>query len=243
MSIFPIFAGLFMMTSLLIWRFQKTISPLQAKDTEDNEISSNKAGEYKKLLKNGKYMALLLSAFFFVGPALSHNTYFSFLYIETGGTIAGMGIVLLLMAISEAPIMAWTEKISAVLTTERVILIAMLVSAMRFLWYSTDPPHQAIAATFFLQGIANGIGIVEFVKYISKLAGTELISLAIPLFTALSSNCGAITCQLFGGIIVEGSGGWGVYLFYGILNLVGIIIYMAFGLHRPVLAPAAAPIP
>lgn len=230
-TIFPIFSALFMLTALLVWYFQKGRVPLEEEGEEP--AHGHKTGDYKKLLGNGKYMALLFSAFFFVGPALSHNTYFSFLWIEAGGTIAGMGIVLLLMAISEAPFMGWTDKISDILTTERAILIAMSISALRFLWYSTDPPYQAIAGAFLLQGIANGIGIVEFVKYISKLVGNEMISLAIPFFTALSSNCGAITCQLIGGIIVESYGGGGVYMFYGTLNLLGIGIYLLFGLHKP----------
>ncbi len=59
-----------------------------------------------------------------------------------------------------------------------------------------------------------------------------MISLGIPLFTALSSNCGTIICQLAGGIIMEQYGGCGVYLLYGIFNCCGIILYLFFGLHK-----------
>jgi PPP family 3-phenylpropionic acid transporter len=143
-----------------------------------------------------------------------------------------MGLVLLLMVISEAPFMAWSERISSALTMERAILLAMCISAVRFLWYSTNPSPEFLAATSLLQGVANGIGIVEITKYITKLAGPAMVSLAIPLYTAVSSNCGAITCQLIGGIIVESYGGQGVYLFYGLLNVAGILIYLVFGLHK-----------
>lgn len=247
-TIFPMYAALFLLAALLVWFYSESVGSVignsrvpdssnhkwdreNADDYENGEHSSDN-GCYGDLLKNKKYMALLLSAFFFTGPALSHNTYFSFLYIETGGTIAGMGVVLLLMTISETPFMAWSEKISSILTTERAILLAMLISAVRFFLYSMTPPHQVVAATFVLQGIANGIGLVEMVKYIAKLTGTKMVSLAIPLFTAVSSNCGTIICQLIGGIVVEHLGGWGVYLFYGIFNLVGILIYIIFGLHK-----------
>ena len=240
LSIFPMFAAFFLLTALLIGiylrrertLYQGTDRIPQGFEEKVGRRESKKEGSYKDLLHNRKYMALIFSAFFFVGPALSHNTYFSFLYIEVGGTIAGMGIVLLLMVISEAPLMAWSERISSALTMERAILLAMAISALRFLWYSTNPSVEFLAATFLLQGIANGIGIVEITKYVAKLAGPAMLSLAIPLFTAISSNCGAITCQFIGGVIVESYGGRGVYLFYGLLNLVGILIYLLFGLHR-----------
>jgi microcompartment protein CcmL/EutN len=48
----------------------------------------------------------------------------------------------------------------------------------------------------------------------------------------IMSNCGAITCQFIGGVIVENYGGQGVYLFYGLLNVVGILIYLLFGLYK-----------
>ncbi len=241
LSIFPMFAVFFLSTALIIGLHPAGrgggAPKLDSAPTDREEAEKSKGskveGTYRDLLRNRKYMALLFSTFFFIGPSLAHNTYFSFLYIEVGGTIAGMGFVLLLMVIGEAPFMAWSQRISSALTMERAILLTMVISALRFLWYSASPSPEFLAATFLLQGVANGVGIVETVKYITKLAGPAMVSLAIPLFTAISSNCGTIVCQLIGGIIVEGYGGPGVYLFYGLFNLAGVIIYLASGLHKP----------
>lgn len=242
-SIFPMMGIFFILTGLLLG-----ILIYQRRDFPSRIISSKlkrrngaqrgsakrqkKYGGYKKLLKNKKYMALLLCAFFFNGTSMAHNTYFGFLYKDAGGTVAGMGIALLLMVISETPFMAWSEKISARFTLERIIAIAMCVSALRWLWYSISPAPGLITAAFFLQGFTNGIILVETVKYISKLVSPDLISLAIPLYTALSSNCGTITCQLAGGILIEKSGGSGVYFFFGIFNIIGLAIYLICGLHK-----------
>ncbi len=244
--IFPMFAVFFLLTGLLLLSFLRIQNKLSIidyqkvtcgkdqahKGSKSKSDYKGKEGSYRDLLLNKKYMALLLSAFFFNGPALAHNTYFSFLYIDAGGTIAGMGIVLLLMVLSEAPVMAVADRISSLLTMEKAIVLAMTISALRFLWYSTNPAPVLIAATFILQGLANGIVLVEIVKYTGKLVGTSMLSLAIPLLTALSSNCGTIVCQFLGGIIVESFGGTGVYLFYGIFNLIGILTYLFSGLHR-----------
>lgn len=241
--IFPMFAGFFLITAMLLVTFikaQKNILNNSFNPGKNNSTTGNKAklhekthGNYTDLIHNRKYMALLLSAFFFNGPALAHNTYFSFLYIDVGGTIAGMGIVLLLMVLSEAPVMAIADRISSILSMEKAIGLAMGISALRFLWYSTNPAPVLISATFMLQGFTNGIVLVEIVKYIGKLVGTPMLSLAIPLLTALSSNCGTIACQFLGGIIVGSYGGSGVYFFYGLFNIIGILIYMFFGLHKP----------
>ena len=123
-SVFPMFAIFFLLTALLIWISLKgkkgLVSmddppPLHPKhpDSEEGLGKPKTKGGYKDLFHNGKYVALLLSSFFFIGPTFAHNTYFSFLYIGAGGTIAGMGLVLLLMVISEAPFMAWSRISSA----------------------------------------------------------------------------------------------------------------------------------
>ena len=250
-TVFPMFSLFFLTTALILMiyarsrrnlptalSFEKQPLPggedLLAEERIAEEIGESMEGKghFRDLLANRPYIALLFSTFFVCGPSFAHNIYFSFLYIGQGGTIAGMGIAMLLMALSEAPFMAWTARISARFSQERMILIAMSVSALRYFWYSTGPSTELLVGTFFVQGFVNGIILVEVVKYIAKLVGPEMVSLAIPLYTALSSNCGTIICQLLGGIIVENHGGTGVYFFYAIFNVVGILVYLAAGLQK-----------
>lgn len=236
LSIFPMYCIFFGLTALLFGLYSKRLKGACAVEDgsgESGAIGKGPKGGYKILFENKKYVALLLSAFFFNGPSLSHNTYFSFLYLGVGGTLAGMGIVLLLMVISEAPVMAMTDRITKVIPTEKAIAMAMGISALRFLWYGFNPPVYMLAATFFLQGMANGIALVEMVRYIERMVGTEMLSLALPLFTAISSNSGTIVCQFLGGVIVGRYGGSGTYIFYSLLNGIAIIIYLLAGLQKP----------
>ena len=46
-----------------------------------------------------------------------------------------------------------------------------------------------------------------------------------------ASNLSTIVCQVAGGRILEMSGAWAVYLFFGAFNLDGIILYLKFRLH------------
>ena len=51
-----------------------------------------KKGSYGILLRDKRLMQLVLCTFFVGGTNVANNTYFSFLYIEGGGTIAEMCI-------------------------------------------------------------------------------------------------------------------------------------------------------
>lgn len=187
---------------------------------------------YLILLKNKKLMALLFAAFFILGTNVANNTYFGFLYRDVGGTIAGVGVAFLLMCAAEAPFMAWTGKLEKLMGMEKMILASMIISALRFLWYSTGPSPALLIGTFFLQGVVNGILLVEFIRYVAKLVEPAIIGMAMSLYQAFASSSSAILCQLVGGVILDHYGGPQVYLFFSIYNIVGIILYVGFGLYK-----------
>ena len=225
--IFPMYSVALLLTMV----FLKSIK-LKTLDNYTTESRPIKSGNFKILFKNKKYMALIWSAFFIHGTMIAHNTYFGFLFIQVGGTFSGIGLALLLMVGSEVPIMAWSEKLGEKISMEKLILIAMFISAARFLWYSTAPSPELLTGTFFIQGITNGLLLVKLVKYIASTVDKSMISSAITLYASISSNASAILCLFFGGVILKNFGAASVYLFYGLFNLVGIFVYVGSGLHK-----------
>lgn len=195
-------------------------------------LEKKKHGDYRILLKNKKLMALMISAFFICGTNLAHNTYFGFLYKEVGGSIAGLGVAFLLMCGGEAPFMAWADRLAKRFTTEKLILVCMIISALRYLWYSTGPAPEFIIGTFFLQGMVVGVVLVELIRYITKLVDPAMVGMVMTLYQAFSSNCSSILCQLIGGAILDHYSGRQVYLFFAIYNMIGIILYVGFGLYK-----------
>lgn len=232
--LFPLCAFGYATAGVIIVSLRRTgnreteIQPVQSKKIRKNK----NPGNYNVLFKNKKFMALLAAAFFICGTNVANNIYFGFLYKDVGGSIAGIGIAFLLMCGSEAPFMAWTERISNKFTMERVILISMILSALRYLWYSTGPAPELLIGTFFLQGMVNGIVLIEFVRYIAKLVEPAMIGMAMTLYQAVSSYCSSILCQLIGGAILEHYSGVQVYLFFSIYNVIGILLYLGFRLYR-----------
>lgn len=229
--VFPAYAFCYLLAAFIIYGIYKGHQEYP-KEKCAGETETGEKRSYRDLSGNRRLWALIVSAFFLCGTNVANNTYFSFLYIEGGGTLAGVGVAFLLMAGSEAPFMAWTSRLSARFTLERMILFAMILSVGRFAWYGTQPGYGALLATFFLQGIVNGIILVEFVRYISKLVEGIYLGVAIAAYYSISSSGSTIICQLIGGWALDNFGPAGVYIFFAVFNGVGLLLYVAFGLHR-----------
>lgn len=187
---------------------------------------------YAGILKDRHIRQLILCAFFMGGTNVANNTYFSFLYIEGGGTIAGVGAVMLLMVGSEVPFMAVCERLAARFTMQRIILTAMVISSARFILYGIGLPWWILVLMSFTQGAVNGILLIEFVRYVSILAPEGSKSIAISAYYIIGSNLSTIICQLFGGMILDRAGASGVYMFFGLFNLAGVILYIKFKLYK-----------
>lgn len=185
---------------------------------------------YINTVKNKQLRQLILCTFFFGGTNVANNTYFGFLYTDGGGTTAGIGAAMLLMVGSEVPFMAWCEKFSQKLKMERLIMYSMMVSVVRFAVMAMGLPWWALIAISFSQGMVNGILLIEFVRYAARLASEGMESLAISLYYIIGSNFSTIVCQIIGGLLLDAAGARGVYMFFGIFNMTGLLFYIKFRL-------------
>ena len=226
-SIFWFYIGSFLITAAAVAGIRK-----DAAKKPVHENGPHGRGGYLSVLRNRKLKQLILCAFFLGGTNVANNTYFSFLYIEGGGTAAGVGTAMLLMVGSEVPFMAWCEKLASKLTPERLLLMSMALSAVRFLLYGAGLPWWLLICLFFTQVAVNGIILVVFVKYAASLAEKGYESFAISAYYIIGSNLSTICCQFTGGILLDVCGACGVYLFFGMFNMCGVILYMIFGLYR-----------
>ena len=198
----------------------------------ESSINSLKEKPSEVLYKNKKYVKLVICAFFIFGTITANNTYFGFLLLESGGSLAGIGIAFLLMAGSEAPIMAWSDKLAKMFTLEKTLLFAILLSGIRFAWYSTVPSAALLTGFFVLHGLTVGIILIEFVRYVAKVVSKEELGLAVSLYYGLGAGLSGIFCQLMGGIILDHASVAGLYLFFACMNLIGAVVYIAGKLYK-----------
>jgi len=249
--IFPIYAGGFLaaMCTVLLIRHRSRSGAGPKGHAADSKECSAGSEEYvasdpmtaralaRRLLSNRLYVLLLACAFFINGPDFANNTYFNFLYLEGGGTVAGVGIAFLLMAGSEAPFMAASDWFCDRFGQGRILLVAMVFSVVRFGLFSLGLPAPLLIALFPLQGLVNGITLVEFVKFTARVVPKELRGIGIAVYYAVSSSISTIVCQLIGGRLLDQglfslTGPQSVYIFFAFFNVVGVIIFLAAKLHK-----------
>lgn len=189
------------------------------------------------LAGNRTYVLLILCAFFINGTEMAKNTYFSFLFLEGGGTLAGVGLAFFLMAGSEAPVMAFSHRLAGGFGQGRLLLLAMALSALRFGIFAMGPSGGVLLLLFPLQGIINGIILVEFIRFAARIIPGELHGLGITLYYAIGTNVSTIFCQTIGGVLLDHgifglSGARSVFLFFALYNTIGALIFFTAGLHR-----------
>ena len=226
-NIFYIYALSYAIGGLMIM----TVKTGRAAGGSEHEGKKEKI-RYSNLFKEKKAIQLLICGAFVMGSTLSHNTYFGFLFRDGGGSVAGIGTVFLLMAGSEALVMPLAPWLSRKVGQERLILVAIVLAALRFGWYATGSSYQALIGTFFIQGIVNGILLVEYVKYISRIVNPRLIGIVMSAYYAVCSNGGLIVVNFVSGITMEYLGSTGVYALYCGMNVAAAVLFVLFGLHK-----------
>lgn len=228
-NIFYIYAAAYLIGAVIV---VKVTAKLHERTENDGVAYTEEKVGYRDLLADRTAMRLILCGIFICGSNVANNTYFSFLYLDGGGTMSGVGTTFLLMVGCEAPFMALAPWISKKITREKAIVFAAALQALRFLWYATGPSAAMLMGTFFLQGIVNGILLVEYVKYVSSVVQPRLIGIAVAAYYAISSHIGTILCNFFGGIVMDYFGSTGVYGLFGAINCLGAIMFIIFGLHK-----------
>lgn len=221
-SIFFMYAGAYVIAACFFLREEEPTTFRTAEEKVKMSV----------LFKDRNFIKLLICAFFLMGTNVGNSTYFGYLFREQGGSVAGIGVAFLLMAGSEAPFMALTPVLSRKFGAEKTLLFAMVMAVIRFGFYSTGPDYKVLLATFFLQGMTNGIILVEIVKYFGRIVEPRLSSVSISVFYAIGNSLSVILCSFIGGIMLDMAGACAVYRFFAIFNFVSVILYIALGMHR-----------
>lgn len=224
-AIFVIYIGCYLAAAAVILAGGKTEKVNRIENTR-------KKKGYIELFMNKKFRRLIISVFFFGGTNVANNTYYSFMFTECGGTLAGAGAAMFLMIAAEAPFMGLSFRLSNRFTLEKMVLAAMVVSAMRFGLYGLGLPVWVVTGLFVLQGFANGIALVEIIRYVAEIVDEDMMGLATSAYYVISSNLSTIVCQILGGIVLEHAGGCSVYMMFAGYNLIGIGLYVVYGLHN-----------
>ncbi|RNB52957.1 MFS transporter [Brevibacillus gelatini] len=185
----------------------------------------------RDLLRIPRYLLFLLASFCVLGAVNANNIWFSLFYQEIGGTVAGVGLAFLLFAGSEAPFMKLAGVFVRKWGLELTLLFAAVCGAARWLWYSSAPGTTLVIALFFIQGISVGFYLATAAQFVRENTPASLQVTALAIFFSVGGGLGTMLCNLVAGWIKDAFSTLGIYLFFGIITVIGIIplVLIAYG--------------
>lgn len=191
---------------------------------ESQAAKSRATNGVKELFMIKRFLIFLAVTFLIFGPNLANNVYYGLFVEARGGTYTGIGIAFLLAVLSEIPFMrvagSWIKKMGLL----PIALIAGLASLVRWIFYFTEPGLGTVYATSVIQGFSLGLFIPAGLQYIRHVIPAHITVTAVTVYSAIGNGLGNWFSTFTGGIIMDRLDIYSVYLFFGILSFIGVLL-------------------
>lgn len=195
--------GIFILLAILAASFIKDKS-------YDNisELRSNDKSEQHplKLLKNQKYVLLLIITIFLFIPIQIIFIYLAPIIRATGGTARHLGYALFFNAISEAPIFFIGKHILNRFKVKTLFLISSIFYLIRIIIAAsvTNPVFFIFFGMF--QSLSFGIYLISVRHYVNKIAPETLKTTAQSIVLMVAFGLSGIISSLLGGYLIDNFG-------------------------------------
>ena len=181
---------------------------------------------FRTLIADRQWRLFLFLAFI-TGMGLATVNHFLFLYMNhIGASQSVMGLALTIATASEMVIFFCSDRLLQRWGRRRLLLFAMLATAVRILAYSTVRVPELALAVQLLHGPSFALMWVAGVSYASGLAPAGLGATAQGLFTGVNFGLGGAAGALIGGVLYEQLGPLGMYRWAGIWVLLGLLFFV-----------------
>jgi PPP family 3-phenylpropionic acid transporter len=195
-----------------------------------HEESSSRPSGFRVLLTNRRWINFLFIAFLGGLGTFAVNAYLFPYMAELGSNETTMGFALTISTLTEMPIFFFGDRLVKRFTNYGLFLLALVMVAIRSLLLSAvSTPFMVLALQAFGGTIFPAMWLAG-VSYADENAPTGLKSSAQGLFGAMCFGVGSAVGGFIGGLLLESIGGRGMFLVFGVIVLVGLVI--AEGIRR-----------
>lgn len=181
-------------------------------------------GGIRTLLTNRRWILFLLTAFLGGLGSMSAASYLFPYMAEIGASETTMGIAITIATLTEIPVFFFGHHLVKRFSSSRLLILALLMLGIRSLMYAAvDTPFLV----FIVQAFGGTIFPVLWlagVSYADENAPAGLKSTAQGLFGAVTFGFGSAVGGFLGGLMLEHLGGRGMFLVFGIMILVGLVL-------------------
>lgn len=182
------------------------------------------------LLTNRRWINFLFIAFLGGLGTFAVNAYLFPYMAELGARETTMGFALTISTLTEMPIFFFGDRLVKRFTNYGLLILALVMIAIRSLLLSAvSTPLMVLALQAFGGTIFPAMWLAG-VSYADQNAPVGLKSSAQGLFGAMCFGFGSAVGGFLGGLLLESVGGRGMFLIFGIIVLVGLVV--AEGIRR-----------
>ncbi|MFB1049776.1 MFS transporter [Paraliobacillus sp. JSM ZJ581] len=187
-------------------------------------------GDLKKLVRNRPYIIFLILILFMTITHRANDSYIGLFIEQLGGNESIIGVAWFVGVASEAMVFAfahlWFRKFHPLMF---IIAAGALFTIRWFLYAFINEPFIIVGLQVF-HGLTFGVFYLAAFHYITRLIPKELQSTGHLVFMSVFFGISGIVGSLGGGAIIDLLGGNTLYLYMGIMALVGTILMIAYHL-------------
>jgi len=180
------------------------------------------------LWKNRSFKMFTLIYILFCGISGAQGVYQPLLMTSLGGTPSLIGTTFLLSALSELPMVLFSDKIMKRLSYKQLLIFACIMSMFRFAWYSTNPDPVWIMYAFFFQGTTTIVFIMVAVRITMELVDEKYVNSAYGISNMLAKGASVVIFQIICGQIVNKFGFSMMYHFAFVIMVIALILCLCF---------------
>lgn len=186
----------------------------------------------KELIHNKPFIMFLIISFFFWGACSTNFNYLSLFIRSIGGNATNVGTYQLFATLFEIPMILATDYIIKKVSYKNIMLFAVCVSLINFIWYASLPPVYLVISVFIFKGFSTVLFIMITVRLIIELVKEEYVSTAYGIQAMVGKGLGAMIFQLIGGRIIDNSSMTYFYIFLAGGIICALIFVFFFKIPR-----------
>jgi PPP family 3-phenylpropionic acid transporter len=193
-----------------------------------HEQTKSNQGGIRVLLTSRRWIHFLFIAFLGGIGAFSAASYLFPYMAEMGASESMMGIASAAATLTEIPVFFFGNRLVKKFGSYRLLMLALVMFGIRAVLYGmVSTPFMVLIVQLF-GGTIFPILWVAGVSYADENAPGNLKSSAQGLFGAMMFGFGSAVTGFAGGLLLESIGGRGMFLVFGIVVFIGILIAEGF---------------
>jgi len=217
--------AVFMLVTMLVG-FKLVFAKAQTQISMRRGISS--------LLAKPRWILFLSMAFIGGIGLASINTYMFYYMGELGSSKTLMGIAMVISTLSEIPALFFSNRLIVRFKAHGLMILGLLLTGIRLLLFAALNQPMSLVVIQLLQGLTFPIIWVAGVTYANENAPLEMSATAQGLFGSMLMGFGAAAGNLLGGMLIDAYSTQFMYLFFGALLLVSLLVITLIELRLPV---------